>query len=63
MEFKSPSDSRLAARAVKENWPMDPADRERAIEHLRDVVAAPSTRPQLMNIATKALATVEPSPA
>jgi hypothetical protein len=60
MEFVSPSDSRLAARAIKERWPLEPADRAAAIAHLRAVVSDPTTRPQLLAIATKALATVEP---
>lgn len=59
MTFSSPSDSRLAARAVKENWPMPPEQRAAAIEHLRAVVVAPDTRPQLMALARKALATVD----
>lgn len=59
MTFSSPSDSRLAARAVKENWPMPPEQRAAAIEHLRQVVDDPTTRPQLMRIAKTALATVE----
>ncbi len=59
MNFVSPSDSRLAARAVKENWPMEPEQRAAAIAHLREVVAAADTRPQLMAIAQKALATVD----
>lgn len=63
MEFISPSDSRLAARAIKEGWPLDPAVRQRAIEHLRQVVAAEDTRPQLLAIATKAMESVEhPAP-
>jgi hypothetical protein len=60
MTFSSPSDSRLAARALREGWPLEPADRAAAIEHLRQVVADPKTRPQLKSIATNALATVSP---
>jgi hypothetical protein len=60
MTFSSPSDSRLAAKALRENWPMAPEQRRAAIEHLQAVVAAEDTRPQLMAIAQKALATVEP---
>jgi hypothetical protein len=60
MTFSSPSDSRLAAKAVREDWPMASADRAAAIAHLRAVVSDPTTRPQLLAIATNALATVEP---
>jgi hypothetical protein len=59
MTFNSPSDTRLAAKALRENWPMAPADRAAAIEHLHAVVADPSTRPQLLAIARKALETTE----
>ena len=59
MTFNSPSDSRLAAKAIREGWQMAPEHRTAAIEHLRQVVADPKTRPQLLTLATKALATVE----
>jgi hypothetical protein len=55
MEFDSPSDSRLAARAIREGWPMTPQDRARAIAHLKQVVGDPATRSQLRRIAQRAL--------
>lgn len=63
MTFNSPSDSRVAAKALRENWPMAPEQRQAAIEHLRAVIADPSTRPQLLGVARKALASVEPQEA
>ncbi len=62
MTFDSPSDSRLAARALREAWPMEPQDRVCAIAHLKQVVGDPSTRPQLLRIAQRALESVEQQP-
>lgn len=59
MTFTSASDTKLAAKAIREGWPMEPQARADAIAHLRSVVADPKTRPQLLTLATKALATVE----
>ena len=59
MEFTSTADARLAAKALRENWPMEPQDRTAAIAHLRSVVADPKTRPQLLGVVQRALATVD----
>lgn len=56
MTFSTTADARLAAKALRENWPMSPADRQAAIEHLRAVAVDPKTRPQLLAIAQRALA-------
>jgi hypothetical protein len=61
MTFNSPSDSRLAAKALRDGWAISPEHRAAAIEHLQAVVADPSTRPQLLAIARKALQAAEPA--
>jgi hypothetical protein len=59
MEFTTTADARLAAKALRENWPMEPQDRARAIACLRAVIDNPATRRQLLSVAQRALATVE----
>ena len=56
MTFASASDTKLAARAIRESWPMDAEQRTAAIDHLRAVAADARTRPQLRAISHKALA-------
>ena len=59
MTFTTASDTKLAAKAVRENWPMDAEQRAAAIEHLRAIAADPKTRPQMLGVVKRALATAE----
>jgi hypothetical protein len=58
MTFSTTADARLAAKALRENWPMEPQDRASAIACLRTVVDDPKSRPQLLAVAQRALASV-----
>ena len=62
MTFTNAADTKLAARALREGWPMDAEQRAAALEHLRAVAADPKTRPQMSAIVKRALATVEINP-
>lgn len=55
MEHKLPSELRLIARAVRENWPMSALKRREAIEQLRAAVADPTTRRKTRDAVARAL--------
>ncbi len=59
MEFNGHHDTRLAAKALREGWPMKPEDRQAAIDHLRKVAADPSTKQRERERSLKALAIVD----